>query len=112
MQGINEELRSATEELETSKEELQSLNEELTTVNQEYKEKIEEVGRANSDRQNLMGSIDIAKIFLDRALQIKRYTPRARELFNITAADAGRPLEHFTMVPGAADTLPYIGRQD
>jgi two-component system, chemotaxis family, CheB/CheR fusion protein len=112
LQGINEELRSATEELETSKEELQSLNEELTTVNQEYKEKIEEVGRANSDLQNLMGSIDIATIFLDRALQIKRYTPRARELFNITAADAGRPLEHFTMVPGAADTLPYIGRQD
>jgi len=96
LQAINEELRSATEELETSKEELQSVNEELTTVNQEYKEKIEEVGRANSDLQNLMGSIDIATIFLDRALQIKRYTPRARELFNITPTDTGRPLEHFT----------------
>jgi two-component system, chemotaxis family, CheB/CheR fusion protein len=96
LQAINEELRSATEELETSKEELQSVNEELTTVNQEYKEKIEEVGRANSDLQNLMASIDIGTIFLDRALQIKRYTPRARELFNITPADIGRPLEHFT----------------
>jgi len=96
LQAINEELRSATEELETSKEELQSVNEELTTVNQEYKEKIEEVGRANSDLQNLMASIDIGTIFLDRALQIKRYTPRVRELFNITPADVGRPLEHFT----------------
>src|SRR5215469_3712379 len=96
LQAINEELRSATEELETSKEELQSVNEELSTVNQEYKEKIEEVGRANSDLQNLMASTDIATIFLDRSLQIKRYTPRARELFNITPTDAGRPLEHFT----------------
>src|SRR5205807_6763943 len=96
LQAINEELRSATEELETSKEELQSVNEELTTVNQEYREKIEEVGRANSDLQNLMASTDIGTIFLDRALQIKRYTPRAQQLFNITPADIGRPLEHFT----------------
>jgi two-component system, chemotaxis family, CheB/CheR fusion protein len=96
LQAINEELRSATEELETSKEELQSVNEELTTVNQEYREKIDEVGRANSDLQNLMASTDIGTIFLDRALQIKRYTPRAQQLFNITPSDIGRPLEHFT----------------
>lgn len=96
LQAINEELRSATEELETSKEELQSVNEELTTVNQEYREKIEEVGRANSDLQNLMASTDIGTIFLDRGLHIKRYTPRAQELFNITDSDIGRPLEHFT----------------
>jgi two-component system CheB/CheR fusion protein len=96
LQAINEELRSATEELETSKEELQSVNEELTTVNQEYREKIDEVGRANSDLQNLMASTDIGTIFLDRALHIKRYTPRAQRLFNITDADVGRPLEHFT----------------
>jgi two-component system CheB/CheR fusion protein len=96
LQAINEELRSATEELETSKEELQSVNEELTTVNQEYREKIEELGRANSDLQNLMASTDIGTIFLNRALQIKLYTPSAQRLFNITVADIGRPLEHFT----------------
>lgn len=96
LQAINEELRSATEELETSKEELQSVNEELTTVNQEYKDKIDEVGRANSDLQNLMDSIDIGIVFLDRGLQIKRYTPQIQQLFNITATDIGRPLQHFT----------------
>jgi two-component system CheB/CheR fusion protein len=96
LQAINEELRSATEELETSKEELQSVNEELTTVNQEYREKIEEVGRANSDLQNLMASTEIGTIFLDRGLQIKRYTPQAQHLFNIVEADIGRPLQHFT----------------
>ncbi len=96
LQAINEELRSTTEELETSKEELQSLNEELTTVNQELREKIEELGRVNSDLQNLLSSPDIATIFLDWELHIKRYTDRARELFNITPADISRPLEHFT----------------
>ncbi|MGH7987441.1 MAG: chemotaxis protein CheB, partial [Candidatus Binataceae bacterium] len=96
LQAINEELRSASEELETSKEELQSVNEELTTVNQEYKGTVEEVRQANSDLRNLMASTDIATIFLDRALRIRRYTTRAEQLFNITAEDLGRPLEHFT----------------
>ena len=96
LQAINEELHSASEELETSKEELQSLNEELTTVNQELKEKVDEVSRVNSDLQNLMHSTDIGTIFLDRDLQIKRYTPRVEELFNIISSDIGRPLEHVT----------------
>lgn len=96
LQAINEELRSASEELETSKEELQSLNEELSTVNFELKEKLEEISRANSDLQNFMSSTDIATIFLDRSLQIKRYTPSAQQLFNITSVDIGRPLDHFT----------------
>lgn len=96
LQAINEELRSATEELETGKEELQSVNEELTTVNHELKEKVEEISRTNSDLQNLMQSTDIATIFLDRALNVKRFTPRTRELFNIIPSDIGRPLEHIT----------------
>jgi two-component system CheB/CheR fusion protein len=96
LQAINEELRSATEELETSKEELQSVNEELITVNHELKQKVEEVSRANSDLQNLMGSTDIATIFLDRELRIMRFTPRAQQLFNIIPTDVGRPLQHLT----------------
>ena len=96
LQAINEELRSATEELETSKEELQSVNEELTTVNQEYREKLDEVSRTNADLRNLMASTDIGTIFLNRDLEIKFYTPRAQQLFNITASDLGRPLDHFT----------------
>jgi two-component system, chemotaxis family, CheB/CheR fusion protein len=96
LQAINEELRLASEELETSKEELQSVNEELTTVNHELKDKIDEASRTNSDLQNLMASTDIATIFLDRELRIKRYTPPIEEIFNVTPADIGRPLEHFT----------------
>lgn len=96
LQAINEELRSAGEELETSKEELQSVNEELTTVNHEFKEKIDEATRINSDLSNLVAATNIATIFLDKNLQIKRYTPLVEQLFNITPHDIGRPLEHFT----------------
>jgi PAS domain S-box-containing protein len=96
LQAINEELRSASEELETSKEELQSVNEELTTVNHELKDKVDEVTRTHSDLQYLMQSTDIATIFLDRELKIKRYTPRATEIFNLIPADVGRPLAHIT----------------
>ncbi len=96
LHAINEELRSATEELETSKEELQSVNEELTTLNHELKDKIDEVSRANSDLQNLMTSTEIAVLFLDRQLNIQRFTPRARDIFNVIPSDVGRPLAHLT----------------
>ncbi len=96
LQAINEEMRSATEELETSKEELQSINEELNTVNQELKHSVEDLSRANSDLQNLMASTEIGTIFLDRGLQVKRFTPRIQELFNLISTDIGRPLSDIT----------------
>jgi two-component system CheB/CheR fusion protein len=96
LQSINEEYRSTSEELETSKEELQSVNEELQTVNNELKLKLEGVSRANSDLQNLMAATNVATLFLDSALRIKRFTPRFTELFNVTASDEGRPITDFT----------------
>jgi two-component system, chemotaxis family, CheB/CheR fusion protein len=96
LQAMNEELRSATEELETSREELQSINEELTTVNLEMKEKVDELGHANSDLQNLMASTSIATIFLDREFAVMRYTPSAAGIFNLIPGDVGRPLLHLS----------------
>ncbi|MDP3761779.1 MAG: ATP-binding protein [Ramlibacter sp.] len=92
LQAMNEELRLATEQLETSREQLQSINEELTRVNHELKGKVDELGHANSDMQNLMDATAIATVFLDRELRITRYTPSAVSLFNLIASDLGRPL--------------------
>ncbi|MGI4859598.1 MAG: PAS domain-containing protein, partial [Janthinobacterium lividum] len=95
-QSVNEELRSASEELETSKEELQSINEELITVNAELKAKVDESAKANEDLQNLISSSDIPTIFVDCALRIKRFTPRALDLFRLIATDIERPLRDIT----------------
>ncbi|MDR5798024.1 CheR family methyltransferase [Caballeronia sp. LZ008] len=84
LQAINEELRSAKEELETSKEELQSANEELTTVNFELRMKVDEAGRHNDDLRNLMEASDLATVFVDPGMRVKRFTPRASRLFAAT----------------------------
>ena len=81
---------------ETSKEELQSINEELTTVNAELKSKIEETGKINDDLQNLIAANDIGTIFVDRNICIKRYTPRATDVFSIIPSDIGRSLLDIT----------------
>ncbi|MEO7160027.1 MAG: PAS domain-containing protein [Polaromonas sp.] len=96
MQAINEELRSASEELETSKEELQSINEELTTVNFELKVKVDETSKINDDLQNLIASTDIATVFVDTGLRIKRYTPQAASIFSLIATDLNRSLLDIT----------------
>src|SRR5207248_2248480 len=76
--------------------ELQSVNEELTTLNHELKSKIDEVSHANGDLRNLMTSIEIAVVFLDRSLRIQRFTPRAQDIFNVIETDVGRPIGHLT----------------
>lgn len=96
LQAMNEELRSAAEELETSKEELQSINEELRTVNQELKLKVQETTITSNNLQNLINSVDIGTIFLDRSFRVAFFTPSARDLFNLLPADFGRPLSDIT----------------
>lgn len=88
--SMNEELQSTNEELETSKEELQSLNEELSTVNNQLLEKVHELEAANNDLANLLSSTDIATIFLDLELRVRRYTPTATRMFALIEADHGR----------------------
>jgi PAS domain S-box-containing protein len=90
--AANEELQSANEEMETSKEELQSLNEELNTINTRLEEKVEELESVNNDILNLLSSTNIATVFLDRELKIRRYTPASMRLFSLIPSDVGRPI--------------------
>ncbi len=96
LQSTNEELQSTNEELTTSKEELQSLNEELQTVNAELQAKMDEYSRVNSDMKNLLDSTDIATLFLDKELNIRRYTNQTTKIFNLISSDIGRPFTDLT----------------
>jgi two-component system, chemotaxis family, CheB/CheR fusion protein len=92
LQSTNEELQSTNEELTTSKEELQSLNEELQTVNNEQQQQMADLSRVSNDMANLLNSTDIATLFLDDALHIRRFTDRTVKLINLIPGDIGRPV--------------------
>jgi two-component system CheB/CheR fusion protein len=92
--SLNEELQSSNEELETTKEETQSINEELLTVNRELEERNEKLRLVNADLENLLALTTIPIVFLDRQLQIRRFTPAAERVMWLVAADLGRPAQH------------------
>ncbi len=91
LQSTNEELQSTNEELTTSKEEMQSMNEELQTVNAELQSKVDEFSKVNNDMKNLLNSTDIATLFLDKNLNIRRFTNEATKIFKLIKGDVGRP---------------------
>ncbi|MGO4904160.1 chemotaxis protein CheB [Flavobacterium sp. W20_MBD1_R3] len=121
LQSTNEELQSTNEELTTSKEELQSLNEELQTVNTELQSKLIDFEQANNDMKNLLNSTEIATLFLDKELNIRRYTDPVTKIFKLRMMDTGRPftdlvcdLKYPDMVSDALDvirTLTSIGKE-
>jgi two-component system CheB/CheR fusion protein len=92
LESANEELQSTNEELISSKEEMQSLNEELLTVNSELQTKVDALLQAENDMKNLLNSTEIAAVFLDTALQIRRFTPLALKVIKLIPGDVGRPI--------------------
>jgi two-component system CheB/CheR fusion protein len=92
LQSTNEELQSTNEELTTSKEEMQSLNEELQTVNHELQAKVDEESHTNDDMRNLLDSTDIATLFLDEALNVRRFTPQMTKIIKLLPGDVSRPI--------------------
>ncbi len=101
LQSANEELQSTNEELTTTKEEAQSMNEELQTINSELQSKLEDLALAQADMQNLLNSTDIATLFLDNQLNVRRFTEQIAGIIQLRESDIGRPLSDL------ASTLTY-----
>jgi two-component system CheB/CheR fusion protein len=96
LHSMNEELQSSNEELEVSKEEVESLNEELRSVNAELETRVSELAQASDDMKNLLDSTQIALLFLDEDMRVKRFTEAARELIALRESDIGRPVHELT----------------
>jgi chemotaxis methyl-accepting protein methylase/signal transduction histidine kinase/chemotaxis response regulator CheB len=96
MQATNEELVASNEELQSTNEELQSVNEELFTVNAEYQRKITELSELTADMDNLLESTEIGTIFLDKDLNIRKFTPQVGQTFHLLPQDIGRPIASFS----------------
>ena len=96
LQSMNEELQSSNEELEAAKEEVESLNQELRSVNAELNIRVDDLTEVNDDLKNLLDSTHLATLFLDEALNIKRFTTPVQKLIAVRSSDIGRPLSELT----------------
>ena len=85
-------MQSTNDERSPSKEEMQSINEELQTVNAELQAKVYDLSRSSDDMKNLLNSTDIATLFLDKDLNVRRFTPQATKIIKLIPGDVGRPI--------------------
>ena len=77
------------------------MNEELQTINSELQSKLDDLALAQSDMQNLLNSTDIATLFLDNNLNVRRFTDKILRVIPLRASDIGRPFNEL------ASTLIY-----
>ena len=96
LQATVEEVEASNEELKSANEELQSTNEELNTLNSELQKSLDRVSELSNDLDNLLSSTEIATIFLDNRLHIRRFTPFATKIFNLIETDIGRSIGDIT----------------
>jgi len=110
LQTSNEELQASNEELQSANEELETVNEELQTLNHEHQTKIADITQANEDLDNFIASTDIATIFLDNGLRIRRFTPKAAAKTGILPHDIGREISALAnpLLAHAADAARRI----
>ena len=113
LQSTNEELQSTNEELTTSKEEMQSMNEELQTLNHELQAKLDELSRVHDDMRNLLDSTEIATLFLDDTLNVRRFTPATTKIIKLIPGDVSRPITDLAsdlVYPGLASDAREVLR--
>ncbi|NIQ10472.1 MAG: PAS domain-containing protein, partial [Gammaproteobacteria bacterium] len=94
LQTSNEELMASNEELQSTNEELHSVNEELYTVNAEFEDKNNELKELNQDHVNLLNSLEVGIVFVDKQMRIRKFNPAIERIFNLLPQDIGRPIDH------------------
>ncbi len=96
LDSSNENLQSYNEELLSANEEMQTVNEELETINSSFQEKNKELQELNDDLNNYFRSNINAQIFVNKNLELLRYSSISTELINLRESDIGRPIHHIS----------------
>ncbi len=61
-------------------------------MNYELQTKVGRLSRANNDLKNLLESTDIATLFLDSELRVRRYTAQTAKIINLIPGDVDRSI--------------------
>ena len=75
-----------------------STTERVTAVNGQLQDTPERQRTTSDDLQNILYSIDVATLFLDRDLNIRFFTPATQSLFSFGPDDVGRPVAGFQLL--------------
>jgi two-component system, chemotaxis family, CheB/CheR fusion protein len=92
LKSANEELLSMNEELQSTNEELQTSKEEIQSINDELQKKMEELDAAHNDLQNFFENTQVATLFLDPKLRIKKFSSALSPICKLASSDIGKPL--------------------
>jgi PAS domain S-box-containing protein len=103
-----EELRTSIEKLACLHEELEITHEELMVRNIELTDSNETTLLVNADLENLLSSIEIPIVMVDQRYLIRRFTPMARLLLNLTDASVGRPITDLNLPVDPSDLMQML----
>ena len=92
-----------------SADEPHSLNRKASGVNAPSLDTLEHQPITSRDLQNVLRSVDLATILLDRQLNVRFYTPASGLLCRIVPGDVGRPLADLHPLGDDADLLADAG---
>ena len=82
------------------------MNDELQRVNHELLAKIDQLSLAGSDMTNLLNSTNIATLFLDKGLLVRRFTTPMGGIIKLRDGDVGRPVTEIA----ATVSLPDLAK--
>ena len=77
-------------------------------MNAELQSKLEELSAAHDDMNNLLNGMEIATVFVDNDMRIRRFTQQATTIINLIQTDIGRPLKHVMSNLDYSEMIPDL----
>ena len=108
--STNAQLTESNDELQIINQEIQRANDELHAINSEHERKIAELTELTDDMDNLLSSIDLHILFLDRDCRVRRFTPGVALIFNFFPQDVGRHFDGFSHRMDYANLIEDVQR--